>query len=970
MSGVLHWLTSPAWADVVKALLHTFWQGAVAAALLAVALRRESRPAVRYRFSLAALAATMASGLVTWAAINNSSADKPERSPSHAPAAAEFSAPASVGGAERTVITVGMRMANSNAQEASPSWTAWLALAWLGGAGLMLARAGTQVAGAEKLRRSCQPAADPRLTDFLSEARRAMRLGRQVRLAVTDRLTSPAVVGVLVPTLVLPLSLLTTLTPEQIRFVLLHELAHVRRGDYLANLFQLFAEALLFFNPAVWWISHQIRREREACCDALAIELSGAPAEYARTLLHVAENILSPLPAAAAGFGERRPRSILTDRVQRLLVPGYRPALRLTWRAMLCSLVAGTALLMLSAVGTRITVAAILSPQQRIDQIERKMAEYGQEPEVADNRVDSTNAPKVQISGQVRTADGSPLPNVRWVNLYSHRKNGSGVSSARLETNGTFSASVSAGQICAGLDVPGFAPYVTKPVDATGTNRLENLELVLDRGFDTSIVISDSETAAPIPGAKIFTQFWLRTMGIGIGTAQQLNSDQSGKAILTHSPTTVELSLVVNAPGYEILEQRIQQLKPEEPIQIKLRRGSAVSVVVLNRDDNTPLAGATIQMIHEKGRRDAHYQWTDAARQLGTTDASGKFTLNQLVPGSTYWLGVSAPGHESVIVPRVSAQTDALTVKLGPELLVRGRVIGGLQNLQQIKGDRVLYRSFSEKIDDTSYGSGEWVPLHVTNGIATFEFTNRMAGPVTVTGGGYSETRNVTAPIADWVIDLDQLEKRKLDSAGASAPKREVVFRFVHSSGVPPRGTVRVTISDSQDPNHLTAHDQELEITNGEVRAQIPIGGFTGLSLKQTIGYWFNQIFRITVTNGAGPMIVDVPLVPAGAIYATARNADGTPAGGLFFSVVEVKRSAQRPEGSLLNSRIGWVFRQLPAQMGFRRIAPRRHVSDPRVAQQYILRERPDQAHRRKTHGGNRAAVQARTNHRGSRHRH
>ena len=171
--------------------------------------------------------------------------------------------------------------------------------------------------------------------------------------------------GVIVPTLILPLSLFTTLTPEQIRFILLHELAHIRRGDYFANLFQLFAEALLFFNPAVWWISHQIRREREASCDALAIELSGAPADYARTLVHVAENILQPATHAALAFGDgQREPSSLADRVQRLLVPGYRPALRLTWRAMLASLIVGGTLLVLSAVGTRSTVGAILSSAQ------------------------------------------------------------------------------------------------------------------------------------------------------------------------------------------------------------------------------------------------------------------------------------------------------------------------------------------------------------------------------------------------------------------------------------------------------------------------------------------------------------------------------------------------------------------------------------------------------------------------------
>ena len=74
---------------------------------------------------------------------------------------------------------------------------------------------------------------------LVAEARRAVGLARQIRVAVTDKLTSPAVVGVLVPTLILPLSLFTALTPEQIRFILLHELAHIRRGDYFANLFQI-----------------------------------------------------------------------------------------------------------------------------------------------------------------------------------------------------------------------------------------------------------------------------------------------------------------------------------------------------------------------------------------------------------------------------------------------------------------------------------------------------------------------------------------------------------------------------------------------------------------------------------------------------------------------------------------------------------------------------------------------------------
>ena len=351
MNTLLHWLTSPEWALVVKTLLHSLWQGAAIAVALALLLRRVASPEARYRIAVTGLGAVLLSAMITWGVLN---VPKPAATPA-APMSEKLltETPAPTGPVEKIVVAANWTRSKQHTQ-----WTAWLALAWLLGASAMLGRASVKIAGAEQLRRSCQPLDDSRINELVAEARRAVKLTRQVRIAVTQQLTSPAVVGVLMPTLILPLSLLTTLTPEQIRFVLLHELAHIRRGDYLANLFQLFAEALLFFNPSVWWLSHQIRREREACCDALAIQLSGAPADYARTLVSVAETILIPPPAAAPAFGNEREPSSLSDRVQRALVPGYRPSLRLTWRAMLTALVVGGVLLGVMAVGTRNTVAA------------------------------------------------------------------------------------------------------------------------------------------------------------------------------------------------------------------------------------------------------------------------------------------------------------------------------------------------------------------------------------------------------------------------------------------------------------------------------------------------------------------------------------------------------------------------------------------------------------------------------------
>lgn len=364
MSPLLRWLTSPEWTHVVSALLHSLWQGAIVALALAVLMRRLTNPLTRYRCALSALGVIAIASIVTWAVLNTPQSSAPPGTP--APALnpiAESSFPnAFASDSADKVVVIGQM----TRPETQTNWTAWLALIWMTGALAMLLRASIKIAGAETLRRSCQPLKDEPIALLVAEACRAVKLTRKIRVAVTDKLTSPAVVGVLVPTLILPLSLFTTLTPAQIQFVLLHELAHIRRGDYLANLFQLFAEALLFFNPAVWWISHQIRREREACCDALAIELSGAPADYAKTLVRVAENILQPTPTAALAFGDDgREPSPLADRVQRLLIPGYRPSLRLTWRAILTSLIVGGTLLMLSAIGTRNTVGAILTSSQR-----------------------------------------------------------------------------------------------------------------------------------------------------------------------------------------------------------------------------------------------------------------------------------------------------------------------------------------------------------------------------------------------------------------------------------------------------------------------------------------------------------------------------------------------------------------------------------------------------------------------------
>gem|GEM_PF-2137083 len=459
---------------VVKTLLHTLWQAGSLALLLWIALRRVATPSSRYRLTLGTLATILGATLLTWALLNQSTpkpiaSDYPQETiPAYKPSTTSPTASFR----EPSVIAYATPIAKP-AQETS--WSGWLALTWLLGTALMLTRAGIQVAGAERLRRSCKPLDDSRITQLLAEAQRALNLTRRIRVAVTEKLTSPAVVGVIVPTLILPLTLLTTLTPEQIRFILLHELAHIRRGDYFANLFQLFIEALLFFNPAVWWISHQVRREREACCDALAIELSGAPVDYARTLLHVAETVLNLPPAAATAFSDnQREPSSLTDRVQRLLVPGYRPALRLTWRAMLAAIVVGGTLLLLSAVGARNVVGAVsTNSSEKATKPATNVVEKVSS-ETSDNKTNSIGSRSRLIA-----YEGFDYPDRKKADLFLNRKPASDLISLSKSENLT-KPLLKAGTLKTGNDDQSFYYRVANGVVQPATNQTTPEQILAD----------------------------------------------------------------------------------------------------------------------------------------------------------------------------------------------------------------------------------------------------------------------------------------------------------------------------------------------------------------------------------------------------------------------------------------------------------------------------------------------------------
>jgi beta-lactamase regulating signal transducer with metallopeptidase domain len=153
--------------------------------------------------------------------------------------------------------------------------------------------------------------------DQLSALCSRIRLNSKVQLLESAMVKVPTALGMFKPIILMPLGMMAQLPPDQVEAVLLHELAHIRRRDFLVNVVQHFAETIFFFNPALLWLSARIREEREHCCDDIAIGVTQSRNGYIQALVSFQEFQLAPRTKYAMAFPGRKKQ--LLDRVKRIL---------------------------------------------------------------------------------------------------------------------------------------------------------------------------------------------------------------------------------------------------------------------------------------------------------------------------------------------------------------------------------------------------------------------------------------------------------------------------------------------------------------------------------------------------------------------------------------------------------------------------------------------------------------------------
>jgi beta-lactamase regulating signal transducer with metallopeptidase domain len=320
-------------------LLHFVWQAAAMALLLAILLKvlRKSTANRRYIIACAALGLIVLLPIVTMQLVPVSAPRLPagieparpptvlatgqigERSPAKMIEFEEQGEPESLGPAS---IALWKQRAAELLEPALP----YIVSGWLLGVfGLSVWHLGGW-AQLQRLRKKMVKRVGVSLDSKLNQLAERLGVQRAVELVESALVQIPTVVGWLRPVILLPASALTGLSSEQLEAILAHELAHIRRHDYLVNMLQTVVEIFGFYHPAVWWVSHKIRVERENCCDDLAVSISGDRIRYARALTSMEEIRAGRNELAVAATGGN-----LFGRIRRLVGKDANDGSRASW---------------------------------------------------------------------------------------------------------------------------------------------------------------------------------------------------------------------------------------------------------------------------------------------------------------------------------------------------------------------------------------------------------------------------------------------------------------------------------------------------------------------------------------------------------------------------------------------------------------------------------------------------------------
>lgn len=288
-------------------LLHFLWQGTLIAVAVAIGNAALKTARARHVMALFGLLAMLIAPTITFQSVEKTAAvsaikDSKLILPPQPNELASSRAESSPIGTTAAVA----------ATDPAWNWRGMVAMLWMLGVIGLAWRVPHGWLQLRRLRRDSERVNDDTVLAALRRAADAIGVSRTVELLSHAAAKTPVTFGWLKPVILLPPATLAGLSPAQLEAILAHELAHIRRHDYLISLLQALVESLLFFHPAVWWVSRELSRERELAADDLVVDSLDNRVTYAKALANIAEANALPAPAASDGALINRVRRILS----------------------------------------------------------------------------------------------------------------------------------------------------------------------------------------------------------------------------------------------------------------------------------------------------------------------------------------------------------------------------------------------------------------------------------------------------------------------------------------------------------------------------------------------------------------------------------------------------------------------------------------------------------------------------------
>jgi beta-lactamase regulating signal transducer with metallopeptidase domain len=315
MNQIVETFVQPLANSVSPVLIHSLWQGILIAFLLKAVLTVIHTRRARMRYVIASTAMAMIVALCVFTGVQSIRTDSVVVPALTDTNPADDVASILPSGSVKPEMTPPHNLPISGLTISREQIERWAIPFWIAGIFLLTLRHVIGYGRARRLVHSGTRSVPAEWTTRFDRLCADLRVSRPVRLLGSAIVKVPCVVGWFKPVILFPVSSLAALNVSDVEMILAHELSHIRRNDVLINIAQIVIETLLFFNPAVWWISRQMRIEREHCCDDLAIAITGDRLDYARALVNLEET-----RQTAPGYAVAATATGIVARVRRIVL--------------------------------------------------------------------------------------------------------------------------------------------------------------------------------------------------------------------------------------------------------------------------------------------------------------------------------------------------------------------------------------------------------------------------------------------------------------------------------------------------------------------------------------------------------------------------------------------------------------------------------------------------------------------------